>query len=323
MSINAKYYEAAQAALEKRRMNNKLMQDMRRREVFQKIPEYATLETKLADTMAQVIPIIAARGSDTHEKMQRLMQENLATQKQMGDLLEKNGFGRDYLDPIYTCPACCDKGIKDGKWCECFNKLVYNAATKDINDQSPMKLSSFSSFRLDLYPETIEQEYGMSAREIMRRNYNECMNFAEKFTGKGRGIVMLGATGLGKTHLSLAIASRVIERGFSAVYVSVPEILRTLDREQFKKTDENTMSLVTGCDLLILDDLGAEASSERNISMVYELINSRINRLLPIIINTNLTLAELKARYSDRLFSRIVSMDVLMFCGTDNRLKLK
>lgn len=323
MSINAKYYEAAQAALEKRRMNNKLMQDMRRREVFQKIPEYAALETKLADTMAQVIPIIAARSSDTHEKMQRLMQDNLATQKQMGDLLEKNGFRRDYLDPIYTCPACCDRGIKDGKWCECFNKLVYNAATKDINDQSPMKLSSFSSFRLDLYPETIEQEYGMSAREIMRRNYNECMNFAEKFTGKGRGIVMLGATGLGKTHLSLAIASRVIERGFSAVYVSVPEILRTLDREQFRKTDENTMSLVTGCDLLILDDLGAEASSERNISMVYELINSRINRQLPIIINTNLSLAELKARYSDRLFSRIVSMDVLMFCGTDNRLKLK
>ena len=323
MSINAKYYEAAQAALESRRMENKLAQDRRRREIFQKIPEYAELETKLADTMTQVIPIIMAHGSDTNEKMEKIKQENLAIQKRMGDLLEEKGFGRDYLDPIYTCTICCDKGIKDGKWCECFNKLVYNAATKDINDQSPMKLCSFSSFRLDLYPETVVPEYGASARDIMRQNYNDCVSFAEKFSGKGRGMVMLGATGLGKTHLSLAIASRVIERGFSAVYVSVPEILRTLDREQFKKTDENTMSLVTGCDLLILDDLGAEASTERNVSMVYELINSRINRLLPIIINTNLTLNELKSRYSDRLFSRIVSMDVLMFCGTDNRLKLK
>lgn len=323
MSINAKYYEAAQAALESRRMENKLAQDRRRREIFLKIPEYTELETKLADTMTQVIPIIMARSSDTNEKMEQVKQENLAIQKRMGDLLEQNGFGRDYLAPIYTCPICCDKGIKDGKWCECFNKLVYNAATKDINDQSPMKLCSFSSFRLDLYPETVVPEYGMSAREIMQRNYDSCVSFAEKFSGKGRGMVMLGATGLGKTHLSLAIASRVIERGFSAVYVSTPEILRTLDREQFRKTDENTMSLVTGCDLLILDDLGAEANSERNVSMVYELINSRINRLLPIIINTNLTLNEMKSRYGDRLFSRIISMDVLMFFGTDNRLKLK
>ena len=280
------------------------------------------LETKLADTMTEIIPLIMARDSDISEKMNSIKQENLAIQKRMGDLLEENGFGRDYLEPIYTCPVCCDKGVKDGKWCECFNKLVYNAATKDLNDQSPMKLCSFSSFRLDLYPDKFDPEYGASQRTVMQNNYDECVRFAENFSGKGRGIVMIGNTGLGKTHLSLAIASRVIERGFSAVYVSVPEILRTLDREQFKKTDENTMSLITGCDLLILDDLGAETSSERNVSMVYELINSRINRLLPIIINTNLTLTEIQSRYKDRLFSRIMSMTVLMFCGSDNRLKL-
>lgn len=321
MSINAKYYEAAHSALEARRAENKLKADMRRREVFARIPEYAELSVRLADTMTQTFSLIMARDEKTAEKLSKIKDENLAIQQRMSDLLEQHGFGRHYLDPIYTCPICCDRGSKDGKWCECFNKLVYNAATNDINERSPMKLCSFSSFRLDLYPEAVDPKFGASPRKIMQMNYDECVRFAEDFNGRGRGIVMIGATGLGKTHLSLAIAGRVIERGFSAVYVSVPEILRTLDREQFRKNGEDTMPLVTGCDLLILDDLGAEAASERNVSMVYELINSRINRQLPIIINTNLTTKELCSRYTDRLFSRMMSMNTLVFCGSDNRLR--
>ena len=319
--INAKYFEAAQEQLSRRRMNNKLIEQSRRQEVYSKTARYAELEKRLAGTMTGILQIIASRSTNAAQRLEKIKQENLAIQEQMSQELESNGFARDYLEPIYTCPICCDRGTKDGRWCECFNKLVYAAAAKALNEQSPLELSDFESFRLDYYPETDDDTLGQSQRTIMRDNLNDCKDYAESFNGNGKGIFMMGGTGLGKTHLSLAIAKRVMQRGFSAVYSSVPELLRTLEREQFGKSDGDTMSLITACDLLILDDLGAEIGSERNISQLYEIINSRQNRSLPIIANTNLTMQQIKSRYQDRIWSRLFSMRVLIFCGTDNRLK--
>jgi DNA replication protein DnaC len=240
----------------------------------------------------------------------------------MNELLKRGGFAENYLDPIYTCPVCLDKGTKDGKWCGCFMRMVYAAASKELNDQSPMKLSRFEDFRLDLYPDAPDPELKDSQRNIMASNFRLCAEYAESFDGSGSGLFMIGGTGLGKTHLSLAIANRVIERGFSVIYGSVPELLRMLDNEQFGRSQGDTMSLLTGCELLILDDLGAENSTERNVSQLYEIINARLNRRLPMIISTNFTARQIKSRYQDRIWSRIFSMKVLMFCGSDNRIKL-
>lgn len=82
------------------------------------------------------------------------------------------------------------------------------------------------------------------------------------------------------------------------------------------------MSLLIGCDLLVLDDLGAENSSEYNLSQIYEIINARINRRLPMIISTNFSVRELPERYYDRICSRLFSMYKMLFYGSDNRLKI-
>ncbi len=106
------------------------------------------------------------------------------------------------------------------------------------------------------------------------------------------------------------------------IYGSTPEILRTLNSEQFGRSDGDTMSLLMGCDLLVLDDLGAENSSEYNLSQIYEIINARINRRLPMIVSTNFSVRELPERYSDRICSRLFSMYKMLFYGSDNRLKV-
>lgn len=321
MALNEKYYETAHAALDARRDANKHLQNLRRMEVANKIPEYPMLEAKLADTTAQLVPIILAQGADTHERLEKLKNKNLMIQQSMAELLQAAGFPNDYLAPIYSCKECKDEGCTGGRWCGCFMKLVYAAASKELNDQSPMKLRHFEDFKLSLYPETIDDGMKQSARDIMKANFAACVEFAESFSGSGSGLLMTGATGLGKTHLSLAIANRVIDRGFSVIYGSAPELLRMLNNEQFGRSNGDTMSLLTGCDLLILDDLGAENSSEYNISQLYEIINARINRDIPFIASTNLNLQQMKSRYQDRIFSRLVSLNVLMFCGTDNRIK--
>ena len=114
---------------------------------------------------------------------------------------------------------------------------------------------------------------------------------------------MTGGTGLGKTHLSLSIAKKVIEKNYSVVYGSVPDLLRRIENAHFNKSEDETevINTLKECDL----------------------INSRTGYGKPTIVYTNLSGAELKKRYSDRIVSRLYSMKTLVFSGEDIRMKLK
>lgn len=323
MPFNKAYYETARERIDYRRVINKQQEDIRRMEIHTKIPRYNELECQLADTMTKIVGALAERSENSEELVQQAIRNNSQIQKEMTQLLVANGYPANYLDPIYTCPKCKDTGIDGTQWCDCFKKILHKIAAEHLNADSPLRLSEFSTFRLDYYSDEkySNSKINKSERRIMQDNLNECISYAENFDGKGKGLLMMGATGLGKTHLSLAIANRLIERGFCVAYGSVPEIIRRLDREQFGKAEGDTMSLALECDLLILDDLGAENSTDHAVSILYEVINARQNRGLPILVNTNLTMDEIGKRYQDRLWSRLFSLRVLLFAGEDNRLR--
>ena len=149
------------------------------------------------------------------------------------------------------------------------------------------------------------------------------LNYAKNFTKSSKSILMKGETGLGKTHLSLAIANEVINKGYSVVYVSAPDILSKLEREHFSygsSKEQEIMQSLLECDLLILDDLGTEFITQFSSTAVYNLFNSRINLCKPVIINTNFGVKELEQNYSQRFVSRAkATCDVLNFIGTDIR----
>lgn len=321
MPFDKKYYEIAHRCLEDRVNSNKQIAENRRIEIHTKIPRYSELECELADTMTRIVGALAERVDNSEELVQQAIQSNSLIQKEMTQLLTKNGYPANYLEPVYTCPKCRDKGTLDGQWCDCFKKILQQVAAENLNTGSPLKLSEFSTFRLDFYSDKVDPKTGASHREIMENNLNECISFADNFNGKGKGLLMMGETGLGKTHLSLAIANRVISKGFCVAYGSVPELLRKLNKEQYGKIEGDTMTLLTECDLLILDDLGAENSTDYTVSILYEIINARQNRNIPMVINTNLDMKIIKAQYEDRLYSRLFSLSTLIFVGTDNRLK--
>lgn len=76
------------------------------------------------------------------------------------------------------------------------------------------------------------------------------------------------------------------------------------------------------CDLLVVDDLGAEMGTRYTQAEVYDLVNARLNAELPTIINTNLTPEEISERYTDRVLSRLVgAYTVVAFKGRDVRIK--
>ena len=118
----------------------------------------------------------------------------------------------------------------------------------------------------------------------MAEIFEFCMHYAEDFGRHSPSLFLCGATGLGKTHLSLSIAREAIAKDFAVIYGSTQNLLHELEEEHFgrRPADEGAMQeMLLSCDLLILDDLGAEFSTSFTVAALYNIINSRINAGLP------------------------------------------
>jgi len=276
------------------------------------------IESEMAKTGMEIARAVLS-GSNVAGQIELLKRRNLQLQDQLKALLAANNLPQSYLEPGYTCKRCADTGSSGGRYCDCKRQLLKELACEQLNSQAPMALSSFSNFRLDLYPS--ESGNGISPRAQMSRVLDCCQKYAREFSPRSGGLLMYGKTGLGKTHLSLAIAGEVIAKGFGVVYGSAQMLLNKLQKEHFSRENGgDTEGLLTGADLLILDDLGAEFTTQFTVSAIYNLINSRMLAGKPTIINTNLTFKELDGRYGERIVSRLSGdYKSLMFIGRDMR----
>lgn len=323
MAYSQELYDEAQRELERRRNNAEMQLERRREELYEKYPEAERIERTLSS-----ISIAAARsvlsGGDKRAELEAMKEKSLALQEELSAILERAGLGQNWLEPWYSCKKCSDKGIYNGRMCSCMRSLLKQMSFDELNSISPLELSSFDSFDLKYYPSVPMEEGGLVPREFMKRVLNKCRGYAANFSLESRSMIFSGATGLGKTHLSLAIAREVIERGFGAVYVSVPDILAKISAERYAYRAEDktaTRSLLAECDLLILDDLGTEYITRPNIAEVYNIINTRIMYSRPMIISTNLNPKEMLEQYDQRLVSRVFgSFDRIEFIGNDVRV---
>lgn len=202
--------------------------------------------------------------------------------------------------------------------------MLVATAREELNRTAPLRLSTFESFDLNMYSHEVDKASGVSPFDKMQKIYNYCVQYARTFTPESKTILMRGGTGLGKTHLSLAIANEVTRRGFGVIYVSAPMLMSTLSNMHFSKesNDSEYFEMLTKCDLLIIDDLGTEFSNTFSNTQFYNLCNSRMLLRKPLIINTNLSITELEKTYTSRFISRIYGEGVrLNFVGDDIRLK--
>lgn len=173
--------------------------------------------------------------------------------------------------------------------------------------------------------------------------YNAC-DF-ENFTGNerlikdlkslsefNRSIVLRGNTGCGKTHLAIALSkcikmeSHTCRRGYvpGGIFTTVPELLlkiRSSFRKDATESEESLIDYYTACDLLILDDLGAEKTSEFAITTLYLILDRRIREDRQMIITTNLTPTEIEQTFGARIASRMASMENIKITMPDYRKK--
>ena len=311
-------FDKAQSIMTSRRMKAVSENEQRIAEVNQKIPQIREINEVLFNTGKELISIISnGRGEDVSQKVEQLKQYNLGAQAMSRKILAENGYPEDYLDMHYTCPVCSDTGYNGDRFCECFRSLCGKLAADELNKSSQLKLSSFNSFSLSYY----SGENYFAMKKILEYT----MQYAATFSPTSKSILMFGQTGLGKTHLSLAIANVVLEKGYSVIYDSAINVLRNIEKEHFSYEHSSEMiDLVMDTDLLILDDMGTEYESQFYNATIYNIINTRLNCGKPSIISTNLDLSGIARRYDKRVVSRIISMySCLEFKCEDVRLQIR
>ncbi|MBQ2974756.1 MAG: ATP-binding protein [Clostridia bacterium] len=320
MSYSKSTLSKAAQKLESRRSKAQRIQMARHLEVTEKLPIISKYENQLSETGLSVVKAIGM-GSDAQEYIKQLSELNLAVQDKIKSLLKENGYPEDYLEVPYTCKNCSDTGYKGGYVCECRKELLRQLAKEELASVSESEKCRFDNFDLNYYPQPIDSVLGVSPQRRMSDILEYCKCYAEDFDTESESLYMHGATGLGKTHLSLAIANVVAENGYRVIYDTAQNILSSLEKEKFSYSGSSEReNEILDCDLLIIDDLGSEFSTQFTVAAIYNIVNTRINRSKPVIISTNLTESELEAKYTQRITSRIIGNYVsLLFLGKDIR----
>lgn len=318
MSYTTETYDKAQTILDRRKERATLEAQSRIDEISNKIPELKTIQTKLAQVGLNISKAFLT-SKNPQAEIDKLRIESLALQDRKKKILKENGYSEDALSIKYTCPACEDTGFIGGRRCKCYINLLKEIEKAKIEKIAPINECTFESFDTNYYPEEMDGVCPKKKAEIIKEN---CKRYATSFTKRSKSLLFMGNTGLGKTHLSLAIANVVINRGYSVIYGTAQNILRDLQNENFGRTDnlryfENE---ILSTDLLILDDLGTEFKNQFTVSCLYNIINSRLCAKLPTIISTNYTFEELEEKYDQRITSRITGQySTLILVGNDIR----
>lgn len=307
----------AKEIIANRRANNIAAYEERNKEIAARLPQFKAITDTLSQTGLRIMA--AAIGKDdTNQAVDEIHAEYDALVQKKRALLTAHGYPADYCDIHYNCSKCSDTGYVGIDICECLRKEIVYVSLENSGLYNLVKDQTFESFSLDFYEK--------DDKTTMTRNVKQLKDFAENFIpGKSDSYLFIGATGLGKTHLSSAVARVVIEKGAYVVYESALKLFGDYEMQRFGNNgftsdSDSDINRYIECDLLIIDDLGCEMTNNFTISCLYNIMNTRMMRHKSTIISTNCTQAELRKKYADRIVSRMFSeYKPLLFNGNDVR----
>ncbi len=328
MSYDKKILAKARRELEREKAAKAEEFEKRRKAVYEREPRIRAIERELSSTAAKVLRASLESGGDPEEAISRLKERNLGLQKERGRLLKGMGLPEDYLMQKPLCAVCGDSGYDGNTICKCVASRYARLLKEQLSESLPIGDQNFASFRLDFYSVRPDARLGLSPRDNMEYNLDECRDYARNFSQSSPNLLLWGSTGLGKTFLSTCIAEAVSDNGFSVAYDTAINILAAYETIKFGSGDGEAAAAKAAkyerAELLIIDDMGTEMGTAFTVSALYNLINNRLMAKRPMIVNTNLPPAALSEKYSPAVASRLLGEFMpLRFFGDDIRMLKK
>lgn len=322
MALSNLQYESIIRGYEQTRDLNRRLLEERREAVYKQIPAFEKLEASVGSiALAHTRSLL--EGNDAAVKELHTSLTEITERKRI--LLREAGLPEDYLEPIFTCPHCKDTGYVTGsdglkEKCQCFRRQELALLYEQSNIQDMVSKENFSTLSYEYY----------QGEDLARfqRAVQIAHGFVESFGRSYENLFFYGTVGTGKSFLSGCIARELLSNSHSVIYFSSSGLFDTLARYSFdtksKETLYNFYKDLYNCDLVIIDDLGTEVTNSFVASQLFACLNERHLRKKACIISTNLSLEELRDRYSDRVFSRITSNYTLCkLTGPDVRMYKK
>ncbi len=328
MALDGKILHRALERLEQDNRRRAQQTRLLRQEIYRKDPRIQVLDAELQATVAETLALALRHGQDPSGAVTRLQNRNLQAQAERKQRIRQLGYPDGCIDDLPRCSLCGDTGYIRQNPCSCLMELYREEQRKELSRLLDLQGERFEAFRLEYYNDGSDAG-GISPRQHMHMVYQVCRRYAETFRPGSGSLFLTGAPGLGKTFLSSCIAGTVSERGFSVVYDTAVSLVSCFEDARFGRGErqeeaEADVKRYLGCDLLILDDLGAEMVTSLTVSAIYEVLNTRLREGKSMVVSSNLSIGEAGKRYSTQIASRLSGgFEELRFYGSDIRQQKK
>lgn len=315
------YQKQITAIYEQIRLNEKRQLKERKLEISKLFPSIIELETTIQKKCLN-LSMSVLKGI-TPMEVATLKEEITDLRAKKYELLVSKGYPTDYLVLHYQCSKCKDEGFIGQEKCSCYKEKLVKLYYQSSELQDSIKDCNFNKFDLSVFSNSKE----LADKPSPRRNMENMLEYITgeyilKFDDLDTNLLFVGNSGTGKTFLSWCIAKELLDRGYLVVYKTSDDIIKDLKEIRF----ENNYALedmLINCDLLIIDDLGAEQITDFAVNELFTLLNKKLLKRKKMLISTNYRLIDISKIYTDRIYSRLLgNFKALGFYGSDIRIRL-
>lgn len=257
-----------------------------------------------------------ARSEVDGKDAKSLRNEYNETRELLAELLKSMGIDKSELKPHYDCIACKDTGYIRGKECECLKREI----SQELIRQSGIDISSMAKFGGDFTmfdnPDKVKTIYDKMKKFIKDISSTTIDN-----------VLIIGDTGVGKTHLMECMTTYSIELGREIKYTTAFNFNQDMLKFHCARLEDKSeiMDTYLKSEILFIDDLGSE-NKINNVTneYLYSIINERMQNHKKTVITSNLDFGQIQDAYGERIFSRLMHKKQSLkinFEGSDLRLK--
>lgn len=308
-----------------------LERDQRENGIFRRVPRLGEIQALQSAIGLDVARLVLRAPTQFRMSFEELQDWALRLSSEREALLKEYQIDPHELEVHWDCSACKNTGwlrpeqatpdtVYPPKKCRCLVQEEIDDLYQAAGLTGPLREQTFDKFDLTVYP-TDEREY-------MGKVLTSCKRFARGVAdGEQRdSLLLFGDAGLGKTFLASAIGNWAVRAKRTVVYFTFSEFMDLMRLQKFEEDDQyrEGVQRLMEADLIILDDLGAEKVTEFVGQELFNIINHRLNRQLPMVISTNLSPPEIEETYDQRIASRLLfGFEAIQLRGKDVRWVLR